>query len=166
MKVAFSWLASYVISSGVDQTGLGWWSWIQVGTGEHWTQIVLAYQPCRLSGCRLIGQNGLMKGRGMVVAQHKCYFQKNGNFNKPREILYKVAWGAPILQDAQLHGDFGFLANMDLVDQVLRGSYVYPKNMDTHTKLMLQEAQHIFHRLLLKKEVVDFVSTTDFQSYW
>ncbi len=74
--------------------------------------------------------------------------------------------GAPILQDAQLHGDFGFLANMDLVDQVLRGSYVYPKNMDTHTKLMLQEAQHIFHRLLLKKEVVDFVSTTDFQSYW
>jgi hypothetical protein len=26
MTVAFSWLASYVISSGVDQTGLGWWS--------------------------------------------------------------------------------------------------------------------------------------------
>ncbi len=37
--------------------------------------------------------------------------------------------------------------------------------MDTHTKLLLQEAQHIFHRLS-KEEVVDFVSTTDFQSYW
>jgi hypothetical protein len=37
--------------------------------------------------------------------------------------------------------------------------------MDTHTKLLLQEARHIFHRLL-KEEVVDFVSTTDFQSYW
>jgi hypothetical protein len=63
MTVAFSQLASYVISTGVDQTGLGWWSWIQVGTREHWTQIVLAYQPCRLSGCRLIGRNGLMKVR-------------------------------------------------------------------------------------------------------
>jgi hypothetical protein len=73
--------------------------------------------------------------------------------------------GAPILQDAWLYGDFRFLANTDLEDQVLQGSYVYPKNMDTHTKLLLQEAQHIFHRLL-KEEVMDFVLTTDFQSYW
>jgi hypothetical protein len=82
-----AWLASYVISSGVDQTGHGWWSWIQVGTGEHWTQIVLAYQPCRLSGCRLIGQNGLMKGSGMIAVQHEWYFWKKGNFNKPREVF-------------------------------------------------------------------------------
>jgi hypothetical protein len=81
------------------------------------------------------------------------------------EMRYKVAWGAPILQDARLHGNFGFLANTVLADQVLQGSYIYPENMDTHTKLLLQEARHIFHRLL-KEEVVDFVSTTDFQSYW
>ncbi len=81
------------------------------------------------------------------------------------ETRYKVAWGAPILQDAWLHGDFGFLANTDLADQVLQGSYIYPKNMDTHTKLLLQEARHIFHRLL-KEEVMDFVLTTYFQSYW
>jgi hypothetical protein len=43
MTVAFSWLASYVILTGVDQTGLGRWSWIQVGTGEQRTQIVSAY---------------------------------------------------------------------------------------------------------------------------
>ncbi len=65
MMVAFSRLGSYLLLSGVDQTGLGCWSWIQVGTGEHGTQIVSAYQPCCLSGWRLIGQNGLMKGRGM-----------------------------------------------------------------------------------------------------
>jgi hypothetical protein len=53
---------------------------------------------------------------------------------------YKVEWGAPILQDAWLHGNFGFLANTVLTDQVLQGSYIYPKNMDTHTKLLLQEA--------------------------
>jgi hypothetical protein len=71
------------------------------------------------------------------------------------ELRYKVTRGAPILQDAWLHGNFGFLANTDLADQVLQGSYVYPQNMDTHTKLLLQEAQHIFHRLL-KEEAVDF----------
>ncbi len=80
------------------------------------------------------------------------------------ETPYKVARGAPILQDARLHSDFRFLANTVLVDQVLQGSYIYPENMDTHTKLLLQEAQHFFHRLL-KEEGVDFVSTTDFQSY-
>jgi hypothetical protein len=78
---------------------------------------------------------------------------------------YRVAWGAPILQDARLHSDFRFLANTVLADQVLQGSYIHPENMDTHTKLLLQEAQHIFHRLS-KEEVVDFVLTTDFQSYW
>jgi hypothetical protein len=51
---------------------------------------------------------------------------------------YKVAWGAPILQDALLHGNFGFLGNTVSADQVLQGSYIYPKNMDTHTKLLLQ----------------------------
>jgi hypothetical protein len=81
------------------------------------------------------------------------------------ETWYKVARGAPILQDARLHGNFGFLANTALADQVLPGSYIYPENMDTHTKLLLQEARHIFHRLS-KEEVVDFVSTTDFQPYW
>jgi hypothetical protein len=81
------------------------------------------------------------------------------------ETRYKVAWEAPILQNAWLHSDFGFLANTDLADQVMEGSYVYPKNMDTHTKLLLQEAWHIFHRLS-KEEVVDYVLTTDFQSYW
>jgi hypothetical protein len=85
--VAFSRLASYVISSGVDQTGLGRWSWIQVGTGEHWTQIVLAYQPCHSTCCQLIGQNGLMKGRRMEAAQHEQYFRKKGNFNKPWEVF-------------------------------------------------------------------------------
>ncbi len=87
MTVAFSRLESYVISSGVDQTGLCCWSWFQVRTGEHWTQIVLTYQPCRLSACRPIGHNGLRKGRGMVAAQHKCYFQKKSDFNKPWKIF-------------------------------------------------------------------------------
>jgi hypothetical protein len=87
MIVAFLQLASYVLSSRVYQTGLGCWSWIQVGTGEHRTQIVSAYQPCRLSGQQLIGHIGLMKGRGRVAAQREWYFWKKGNFNKTQEIF-------------------------------------------------------------------------------
>jgi hypothetical protein len=56
------------------------------------------------------------------------------------EMRYKVAWGALILQDAWLHGNFGFPINIVLADQVLQSSYIYPENMDTHTKLLLQEA--------------------------
>jgi hypothetical protein len=87
MMVAFSRLACYVLSSRVDQTGLGCWSWIQVGTGEYWTQIVSVYHPCHSSGWQLISHNGLMKGRGTVAAQHERYFRKKCNFNKPREIF-------------------------------------------------------------------------------
>jgi hypothetical protein len=87
MTVAFSRLASYVISSMVDQTGLGCWSWIQARTGEHQTRIFSACQPCHLSGHRLIGQNGLIKGRGKVAAQHKHYLRKKGNFKKPWEVF-------------------------------------------------------------------------------
>jgi hypothetical protein len=43
IMVAFSQLASYVILSGVDQTGLGHWSWIQVRTGEHRTVVGCLY---------------------------------------------------------------------------------------------------------------------------
>jgi hypothetical protein len=28
-----------------------------------------------------------MKGSGMIAAQHECYFQKKGNFDKPQEIF-------------------------------------------------------------------------------
>ncbi len=84
MTVAFSQLVSYVLLSGVDQTRLGLWSWIQVRTEEHKTQIVSAYHPCHLSGQQLIGHNSLMKGRGTVAARHKWYFWKKGNFNKPQ----------------------------------------------------------------------------------
>jgi hypothetical protein len=63
------------------------------------------------------------------------------------EIWYKVARGAPILQDTSLHDDFEFLAKTDSTNQVLLGSYLYPNNMDAHTKLLLLEAQNIFCRL-------------------
>ena len=52
-------------------------------------------------------------------------------------IRYKVARGAPILQDAQLHNDFGFLANTGATNRVLNGTYDYPEDMNVYTKLLL-----------------------------
>jgi len=78
---------------------------------------------------------------------------------------YKTARGAPIIQDARLHQDFGFLADTDATDRVLQGTYEYPPNMDPYTKMLLQEAQHIFSQMS-EEEVVDFVTTTDFQNFW
>ena len=75
---------------------------------------------------------------------------------------YKMAQGAPLIQDPRLHQDFGYLADTDAADRVLCGTYDYPADMDPYTKLLLQEAHHIFSRMS-KEEVVDFVTTTDFQ---
>ena len=91
MSVAFTRLVSYVTDTGVDHTGLGRWSWIQVGTGEHRTRIVSAYQPGKTthSLARAAGVQGNMPGRGTVAAQHHRYFQKKGNFNHTRKIFGK-----------------------------------------------------------------------------
>jgi hypothetical protein len=78
---------------------------------------------------------------------------------------YKTAEGAPIIQDLRLHWDFGFLADKAATDRVLQGTYAYPTSMDPYTKLLLQEAHHIFSRMS-EEEVVDFVTTTDFQHFW
>jgi hypothetical protein len=78
---------------------------------------------------------------------------------------YKTAQGAPIIQDPRLHRDFGFLADTVATDRVLQGTYAYPTSMDPYTKLLLQEAHHIFLRMS-EEEVVDFVTTMDFQHFW
>jgi hypothetical protein len=87
MAVAFTCLANYVLLTGVDSTILGWWLWTPMGTSEHWTHVVPAYQPCYSKSCQIIKKNGSMKGKGTVAAQHEQYFQKKGNFNKPRTVF-------------------------------------------------------------------------------
>ncbi len=46
---------------------------------------------------------------------------------------FKMARGAPIIQDPQPHKDFGYLADTNATDRVLTGSDKYPDGMDTHT---------------------------------
>ena len=47
--VAASRLSGFIIDKGANSTGLGWFFWIGVGSGERKTWIVSAYQPCRSS---------------------------------------------------------------------------------------------------------------------
>ena len=85
MVSTFTRLSSFVITQGVDSTGLGCWSWILVGSGDHRTIIVAAYQPQNLSNNpRLVLLEGRMVRGGTVAAQHHRYFRSRRNCTNPR----------------------------------------------------------------------------------
>ena len=46
------------------------------------------------------------------------------------EAHYKTVRGAPIIQDPELHRNFGFLADTEATARVLAGTYAYPLDMD------------------------------------
>ena len=84
---AFTRLSGYVAATGMDPTGLGRWSWVQVGSGEHRTRIVTAYQPCQGLTMPKLGREGRLLQGGTVVMQHTQYFWKRGIFLKPRKLF-------------------------------------------------------------------------------
>ena len=78
---------------------------------------------------------------------------------------FRLARVAPICTHEQLHRDFGFLGDSEAVRQVLEGRYQFPPDIDKYTKLLLEEAHHLFARMSVE-EVSDFVTTEDFQEFW
>ena len=102
------------------------------------------------------------------MAEDRLYATRGGVETQPAltmEACCKTAQGAPIIQDPQLHQDFDFLADTNPTTRVLVGTYEYPQDMDAHTCLLLEEAHTAFSSLS-EEEIVDFVITTDFQSFW
>lgn len=89
MVATFSRLSSCIIDTGTDLTDLlGRRSWILVGSGDHCTRIMSAYQPHKLSkNPWLVSKSGKMNRRGKVGAQHRRYFMERGNLNDPRDIF-------------------------------------------------------------------------------
>ena len=61
---------------------------------------------------------------------------------------YKTGRGAPILQNEELHRDFGFLVDTESTLQVLQGTYEYLESTDKFMKVLLQEAQEIYSKCL------------------
>ncbi len=102
------------------------------------------------------------------VAEDRVYATRSGVEEQAAQTIaarYKMARRAPIIQDPHFHQDFGFLANTKAAERVLAGTYKYLEGMDAHTCLLLEEAHSVFSSLL-EEEVVDFVTTTDFESFW
>ncbi len=106
------------------------------------------------SKCHKKGGDNLYATRGGVETQAAQHIA----------MQYKTAQGAPIIQDAHLHCDFGYLADTNAADKVFQGTYNYPPHMDGSTKALLQEAHYIFTRMS-KEEVIDFVTNTEFQQF-
>jgi len=77
---------------------------------------------------------------------------------------FQTARIAPICND-QLLEDFGYLGEKEATREVLDGTYQCPPGTDQYTRLLLEEAAHIFGNLAQKK-VSNFISITDFQDYW
>ena len=72
-SLAFGQLASAVKNVGVDNTGLGQWSWMLCqGRDGHKVWIVVAYQPCPSKATQL----------GTIWQQHRRYLLEHGHHNE------------------------------------------------------------------------------------
>ena len=77
---------------------------------------------------------------------------------------FVTAHHAP-LSSGQLLDDIGYLGATPAVKEILKGTYVYPPDMDHHTRLLLEEAACLFAKTA--GDVISiFVTTKDFQDWW
>lgn len=81
------------------------------------------------------------------------------------EERYKLAYSAPIMQNKQLLADVGALGDGKAIQQILSGTYDFPKDTDEYTKLLLMEAAVLFCSLG-GDGVTDWVRSSDFQFFW
>ena len=87
LTASFTRLSGYVTATGMDPPGLGCWSWVQVGSGEHRTRIVTAYQPCQGSTMPKLGRDGRLLHRGTTATKHTWYFWKRRIFLMPQKLF-------------------------------------------------------------------------------
>ena len=101
--MTFGRLSGFVLDRGKDETNLGRWCWILVGTKEKKTRIVVAYQPCQPKASRNRG--------GTVFEQHETYFEGQGELRSPRTLFYEALVAQLLVwkgqgEDIVLCGDF------------------------------------------------------------
>ena len=77
-------LSGFYLDSGKDETGLGRWAWILVGTPDRRTRIVTAYRPVKPPWSILRDRR---LGWHKVWNQHRRYFRKKGIAGSPRELF-------------------------------------------------------------------------------
>ena len=79
---------------------------------------------------------------------------------------FEVICHAPI-NPGKLLDVIGFLGNMPAVavKEILEGKYKFPTGMDSHTHLLLEEAEKYFVKTL-EDIVATFVTMNNFQDWW
>ena len=77
---------------------------------------------------------------------------------------FKLARDAPICE-GPVFDDIGYLGNTRATRAILEGTYDFPPEMDTHTRLLLEEAHKVFSTKTAE-EISTFVSVEDFQYFW
>lgn len=78
MVMAVNEAASRAHASGVDETGLGRWSWILFeGNNKYRTRVISAYVPCKPA----------TRNDATVYMQHKRYFESKGIQTCPRRLM-------------------------------------------------------------------------------
>ncbi len=61
--------------------------------------------------------------------------------------------------------DMGHLADGPAAQQILEGTYVYPRDLNPVTRLLFEEAAHTY-AILAPTEIATYVTVEDFQHFW
>ncbi len=61
--------------------------------------------------------------------------------------------------------DVGHLIDGPVSQQILKGTYKYPQDLDPATRLMFEEAAHTY-AALSPMEIATYVTPEDFQHFW
>ena len=78
-----------------------------------------------------------------------AYVTKEGVFAKVKKNLserFRLAFTAPSCSGA-LFDNIGFLGNTEEVQQILKGTYDFPADIDPATKLLLEEVVILYRKL-------------------
>ena len=67
--------------------------------------------------------------------------------------------------NGKLFDDIGFIGDTDAARSILEGTYNYPPDLDTATKLLFEEAV-ITYSKIPKEELATYVTVEDYQYYW
>ena len=95
---------------------------------KRWRRIGNCIRPQRGSA---ISRVSVDHGSG-----ERMYATREGVENNALEAIaqrYLTARSAPIIQNQDLHCNFGFLADTEATSQVLQGTYVYPESTEKYT---------------------------------
>jgi hypothetical protein len=98
---------------------------------------------------------------------HTEYKTKEGLFEAVSPILlerFQSALVAPCHQGTFFE-DVGHLVDGPVLQQILKGTYEYPQDLDPATQLLFEEAAYTY-AALSPREIATYVTPEDFQHFW